>query len=302
MAAHGKIQTFILVAASFFPLTASAQDSELTVTCNQALEQGKIDTAITLASQALKKSNSDRKAYLCLGLAQGTKDDHAAAVAALQEAERLAVDPSEHIVALTLLGNQYASVGANVEAEKAYKASLSIARAGKIRHFERVNLNQLGEIRQAVADYSGALEYYLQSQKLAANDNERADGNAHIAAAYSLLGNHDKAIEYQIKSVLGEERVGELDQYANASVELGRIYVVAGQYANAEKALNKILAVVTQAGDAYWEAKIYYLFGKLRQAQGKQAEARDYFQRAKKLADQAGAEELSREIQQAMPN
>jgi len=272
----------------------------LAAACNKALHDGDYIQAVGLANQALKTSSGDRKAHLCLGRALGGKGDHNGAITALQAGDKLSTNALEHSVALTLLGNQYASVRAYTEATEAYRASLAAARADKNQHFVRINLNQLGEVQQAAGDNAGALEYYLQGQRLAANDNERGEGNACIAATYSLLGNHDKAIEYQIKSLLEEERVGELDQYANAGVEMGRIYLVAGQYENAEKVLNKIFAVITLNNDAYWEAKIYLTLGKLRSAQGKPAEANDFYQRGKLLADKARAEDLSKEISAAM--
>lgn len=294
------MRTLALITAFVFSMPALAEDaSPLAAACNKALGENNYAQAAELAGKALEASKNDRKAYLCLGRALSGKGDHAGAIAALQAADKLSAGPIDHIVALTLLGNAQLAAHAYAEASEAYKSSLVIARADKNRHFERINLNQLGEVQQASGDHAGALDYYLQGQKLAANDNERADGNGRIAAAYSLLGNHDKAIEFQLKSLFEEERVGEADNYANASVELGRIYMVAGQYDNADKQLNKVLAIVTQPGGEYWQAKTCYMLGNLRQAQGKPAEAAEFYRRAKTLAEQVGAQELAGEIGKA---
>lgn len=295
------IKSIALIGSCALSFSVMAEEaSQLADACNKALGEGNYAQAAELAGKALEASRNDRKAYLCLGRALGGKGDHMGAVTALQAADKLSVGPIDHIVALTLLGNEQLAAHAYAEANDAYKASLDTARADKNRHFERINLNQLGEVRQAMGDAAGALDFYMQGQALAANDNERADGNARIAAAYSLLGNHDKAIEYQLKSLFQEERVGEPDQYANASIEMARIYIVAGQYDNAEKRLNKLLGEVAQAGAAYWEAKVYYTLGKLRSAQGKAAEAMDFYRRGKALAEKIGAQSLAAEIDKVM--
>lgn len=281
-------------------LPAWAGDAAQSVqACNQALQSGDFAQAVVHAEHALRDSPNNRDAYLCLGRAQGGRGDDAAAVAALQSAEKLSTQPFEHIVALTLLGNQHKSVKDYARAIDSYRQSLAIARAEKSARFEMINLNQIGESLEGAGDPAGALEQYRQGLQFAANDNERADGNARIAAAQSTLGNHDKAIEHQIKAVLLEERSGDLDHYANANIELGRIYLTAGQYASAEKSLTKFLGTIAQAGDPYWEAKTRYVLGKVKAAQGDAGKASELFSQAKALAERVGAQQLAREISEA---
>lgn len=265
--------------------------------CQQSLRAGELTKAIAFAQQAIKSNAGEREGYLCLGRAQGQAGDYAAAIAALQVADRQSNSPIEHMQALTLLGHQQKALKANAEARASYQKSLELARQDRNKFFQRVNLMGVGEIQQAEGDFKGALESYQQGAKLAANDNERADCHAHLAAAYHALGDHDQTIAQQVKAVIMEERSGELDHYAQASLTLSQYYLDAGQYANAEKALGKLLSVVTQAGDAYWEASVYQLQARLKRAQNQVAESDQLLQRALQLANKIGASELAKEIE-----
>lgn len=267
--------------------------------CDQALQSGDFVQAATHAEAALRDAPDNRDAFLCLGRAQGGRGNNAEAVAALLTAEKLSVQPVEHIVALTLLGNQYQSAKSYAQAIDAYRQSLAIARTEKSARFELINLNQIGEALEGAGDPSAALEHYLQGLKLAANDNERADSNARIAAAHSVLGDHDKAIEHQLKAMLFEERSGDLNHYAHANIELGRICLAAKQYADAEKWLGKFLETIAQTEAPYWQAKARYMLGKVKTAKGSATEAAEQFSQAKALAQKIGAEQLLKEIAEA---
>jgi tetratricopeptide (TPR) repeat protein len=290
-----QLSALVYLLLSALPALAADATQEIQA-CDQALQSGAYAEAAQHAELALRAAPDSRHAYLCLGRAQGEAGKHAEAVAALQAAGKLATQPTEHIVALTLLGNQHLSVRAYPEAAEIYRQSLAIARSAGIVRFQNINLNQLGETLEGSGDVAGALEHYQQGMKLAANENERADSNARIAAAYSLLGEHDKAIEHQFKAMLQEERSGDLDHYANANIELGRISLVAGQYADAEKWLGRFLVAIAQSKVPYWEAKGRYLLGKVKAAQGKGSEAAEQFALSKVLAEQAGDAQLLKDI------
>jgi tetratricopeptide (TPR) repeat protein len=294
-------RALIFVFISLTACSAIADDATASVrTCDQALESGaSLTDAAALAETRLRIATDDREAWLCLGRVRGELGEHSAALSALQAAEKYSKTPVEHIVALTTLGNQYQSGKEYAQAIDHYQQSLSIAREQKIVRLQRINLNLIGEAMQEEGNTAGALEQYQQSLKLAANDNERADSDARVAAAHSLLGNHDKAIEYQLKAMLLQERVGELDHYANANIELGRICLVAKQYADAEKWLNKFLTAIAESGAFYWEAKGRYMLGKVKAAKSNFEEAAEQFQKARTLAEKIQDQQLLKEIAEA---
>lgn len=287
---------FLCASILAFPVLAeenSVQD------CQQSLRAGEFGKAVEYANQAIKAGAGNREAYLCLGRAQGRAGMHQAAVEALREADARSNSPIEHMQALTLLGYAHQSVQAYTEARVAYQKSLDIARSEKSVFFQRANLIAMGEVLQAGKDFKGALDLYQQGMKLAANDNERADCHAHLAAAHHAMGNHQQAIIQQIKATVMEERSGDLDHYVQANLDLGRYYSDAGQYSEAERTLKKLLQVVTEAGDAFWEASVYKGQAGVLRAQNKMEESRQLLQRALDLANKVGADELAKEIKQA---
>jgi tetratricopeptide (TPR) repeat protein len=291
-----KLHRWMLLLALAVSTTALADGAE---GCSQALEAGDAAKAAALAQEALRGPSAKHEAYICLGRAMGTLGKHDEALAALQSAEQLSTQPVERIIVLTLLGNQLRSAKKADAAIEAYRKSLEIARAEKNTGFELINLNQIGSVQEEGGNPSAALEQYQLGLKLAANDNERADSHSRIAAAYSLLDQHDKAIEHQLKAVLFEERAGDFNHYAYAIIELGRICLVARQYADAEKWLNKFIGTIAEAGDSYWQAKARYMLARVKSAKGAEGEAAAQFSQAKAMAQKIGAVHLLQEIIEA---
>lgn len=267
--------------------------------CEQALDAGDPSSAIARAQDALKKTDGQREEYLCLGRAQSELGRHAEAMAALQAAGKLATRPVDRMIALILQGNELRAAQKPDEAIVLYRQSLEIAVTDNNNPFQLLSRNQLGAALQEKGDAAAALEEYQPGLKLAANDNERADSHARIAAAHSLLGQHDKAVEHQLKAMLYEERAGDFNHYANANIELGRICLAARQYADAEKWLGKFLGTIAGAGDSYWQAKARYVLAQVKAAQGVGAEAREQLAQARAMAGRIGADELLAEIVKA---
>jgi tetratricopeptide (TPR) repeat protein len=269
--------------------------------CEQALEAGNATAAVAAAQQAVKSDRDPREAYLCLGRAQEELGQFDEALSALQSAEKLAVRPQDRMTAVTLQGNVLHTAKKPAEAAVQYRRSLEIALETKNTAFERINRNQLGNMLQEGGDVAAALEQFQQGLKVAANDNERADSHGRVAAAHSLLGQHDQAIEHQLKSMLYEEKAGDFNHYANAMLELGRICLVGKQYADAEKWLNKFLGTIAEAGDSYWQARTRFLLSQVKSAKGEGNAAREQWQQARAMAERIGARQLLAEIVQSEP-
>jgi tetratricopeptide (TPR) repeat protein len=267
--------------------------------CEQALDAGNAAAAVSAARQAVKNDRDPREAYLCLGRAHEELGQFDEALSALQTAEKLALQPQDRMTAITLQGNVLRSASKPAEAVVQYRRSLEIALAEKNTAFERIDRNQMGSALQEGGDAAAALEQFQQGLKVAANDNDRADSHGRIAAAQSLLGQHDKAIEHQLKSVLYEEKAGDFNHYANAMLELGRICLVGKQYADAEKWLNKFLGTIAEAGDSYWQARTRFLLAQVKSARGEGSAAREQWLQARAMAERIGARQLLAEIVQS---
>lgn len=299
------MQFRFLTLALFIALSSQLRAEEQTAVskinaCNQAIKEGDASKALAFADQALKLDANNREAYLCKGRAYGGIGNHQEALLALQTAEKFSANPLEHMVALTLIGNVQSSEKKYDEALASYRKSLNLAQVEKNTRFERINHNLIGDTLAANNHLEQALESFLAGNKLAANGNEHADSAERVAAAYSDLGKFDLAIEYQVQAVLAEEGNGDLDHRANAGLELGRIYTLAGDYPKAERAINKIIRLSKDNGGAYWEAKSYYYLGIAKTTSGQADEAKKLLQDAQRISKEIGEDQLNDDIKQQL--
>lgn len=132
------------------------------------------------------------------------------------------------------------------------------------------------------------------------NDGERADSYERLANTYSTLGLHDLAIEHQVKATLLQKRSGTLDQNANASMEMGRIYTAAKEYQNAERAYLKLIQFAKDNGGAYYEAKANMGLAQTKIAMGDAAAAKSLLAESERIAKSIGDNDLIAEIDDSL--
>ena len=158
----------------------------------------------------------------------------------------------------------------------------------------------MGEAHTQNNDLNAALASYLVGYKLTKNDNERADSFdsfERLGITYSALGQHDLAIEYQLKGMLMQQKAGTLDQYADASLALGKVYANAKEYPQAEKTYNKLIRFAKDNGGAYYEAKASYGLAQVAAAKGDTSNAKAMMGDALKIAKNIGDAGLATEIE-----
>lgn len=281
------------------PPVANAQNQK-TAACYDALESGKAADALMHADKLLKADTKNREALLCKGRALAELKQYNEGLAALQAADQLSSQPADHVVALLLIGNVQKDAGKQAEALASYNQALDTAKGKNDKTLQRLALNIIGETQVEAGQTQEGLQSYLRGAELAANDNERGEDYGHIATAYSKLGNHQQAVEYQVKAMLMQERAGEPDEYANAGLELGRLYMTAKNYGQAENAINKVLKFAQENGSAYWEARANYMLGLNKAEQGDVERARTLLLGAHHNARRIGAATLAAEIGNAM--
>ena len=291
----------IAISLLCFSTYAAAQDQHVSA-CYKALENGKAAEALTHADQALSANKNNREALLCKGRSHTELEQYSEGVAALQAANKLSAKPVEHIVPLWLIGNAYKGAGQQSQALESYRQARAAAKAQKDIMLERLSLNLIGEAQVEAGQLDEGLQTFTEASELAANDTERGENYVQIASTHNKMGNHDKAVEYQVRAVLMKQREGERDQYAHAGLELGRYYTAAKDYIQAENAINKIAKFAQDNGSAYWEARANYYLGATKSAQGKPDEARTILQEAHQTARRIGATALADEIGNAMLN
>lgn len=288
--------SLLLILLSLF---AIAQNQDVAA-CQQLLEEGKAAEALARAEKAVNAASSNRDALLCKGRAHAELKQYNESLAALQLADKLSSQPEEHIIALLLIGNVQKDAGKHAEALASYKQALDVAKDIKDKALQRLAMNIIGETQIEAGQAQEGLQHYLQAAELAANDSERGESYARMASAHAKLGNHNQAVEYQVKAMLMQERVGERDEYANAGLELGRLYMASKDYGQAENAINKVLKFARDNGSAYWEARANYYLGLAKAEQGQVDAARTLLLEAHHDARRIGAATLAGEIGNAM--
>ncbi|OAM53031.1 hypothetical protein A7981_06285 [Methylovorus sp. MM2] len=264
--------------------------------CNQAINQGDADKAMSLSEKILKQNKSNRDGLICKGRAYSLMNQVPESLASLEKAKEVSQTPIDQMVALVLIGNVKKNAQQYVEAIESYEQGLTLARAENNKRFERINLNLIGETLVDSGQLTSGLESYLAGSKLAANDNERGDNYARIADTYSRLGKHELAIEFQVKAMLMQAHAGDTSDYANAMLELGRIYTAANDYPNAEKYIQKVIKLSKEQGGAYWEARSYYYLALAKIANKQTADVQPLLADAQKICDQIGAKELNDQV------
>jgi len=280
-------QMVATIIASIFAMSAPLALAAEAPACQSLLADGSYAPAEQAALATLQASPGEVDTLVCLAQAQSGLGRHAEALQTLDRALASAGTPADRLVVLVMQGNTQRALSLPEEAIAAYQRVLVLAREQKIPRFQMIAHNLIGEVLEAGGKRQQALQHYQQGLEMASNDNERADCYARMAHAHSLLSEHDKAIEFQIKSVLLEERSGDLQHYANANIALAEFCLAGKSYRDAERWLNRFIPVMAANASPYWEARARHLLGKVQAAQGKAAEADQEFAHARQLARQA---------------
>lgn len=285
----------VIVTSLFFNTIYAASDNASA--CNKAYEKMDFSSALVLANKALDTNKNDKDALLCQGRvysAQGKLDD---ALKSFKLAEKQAVDGFDKMIIALVTGHAYKDAGLYEQAIASYEQSLQQAKIIKSKAFERVAYQGEGNVYLNAGKYQQALDSYTAGNALAANDNERGESFESIALAHHKLNQHDAALEYQIKAFMMHEKSGTLDQYAHASIELGRYYAAAKNYERAERTLNKIISFAKEQGGAYYEAYGYCILAQVKAATGDSATAKTLIDQAKVIAKNAHDQSLADDIE-----
>ena len=297
--------TLILIVNSLFlfSLSANANITEVAEKlgeCTAALNKGDLNTAVKTSTDLLKLDPKNHDGLQCNGRALGAQGKYAEAVSALEASAANTTDGFEQIISYLFLGNLHKNNNKNAEAIAAYEKSIKVCELEKNDKYKRISLNLMAEAQAQNKDFSATLTSYLAGSKLAMNDNERADSFERLAATYKALGQYDQAIEYQIKGVSMQQKAGTLDQYANANLALGDIYIAAKDYASAEKTFTNLAKFSNDQGGAYFEAKADVGLAQTKTASGDAAAAKVFVDKAKNIAKDTKDKALEQEIESTL--
>lgn len=264
-----------------------AKDAELDA-CDAAIKNRQYTQAITIAEQ-----HADQSGFLlCKGRAQSALNQSVAAQASFKQAIARHPEGLDLISAYMLLGNAQLEEKAHAVAIESYQQALKLSEEQKMRRYTRIAHNLIGEAYFDLGQYAEALKAFETAEKLAMNDDERADSYIHEALAYQQMQQTDKAIEYQLKGVLMLRKSGTPDQYAEASLALGKLFAAKKDFVGASKTYQRLMEYARENGGAFYEAKTAIYWAEVKRAQGDAAGADQLMKQAESIATQYKDPEL----------
>ncbi|HSR01763.1 MAG TPA: tetratricopeptide repeat protein [Methylophilaceae bacterium] len=284
--------TLIIISFNVF----SKEPSKEVLACNQAVNKGDAETALRYAKAILEKNSSDHEGLLCKGRSLKIQGKYEDALVAMQSAVEAAKEPFAKTISYILIGNLHQSNNKSEEAIASYTKSLEICTQTGNQTYSRINHNLIGDTHKKQNDLNAALDSYATGLRLANNDNERAESFENVAKIYNAQGNHDKAIEFQLKAVVMQKQAGSLTAYADSSLLLGQYFYDAKSYSEAERHYKKLAKFAKDNGGAYYEASANYHLAEAMYANGDKTGARTLIVDAKQLAEKIGAKQLAEEI------
>lgn len=265
------------------------QAADLTVeACDAAVLKHQYQAAIVLADAHPKQAEF----WLCKGRAQSGLQQNAAAEDSFRQAITLKPQGLSLISAHMLLGNAQQQNKDTAGALASYQQALALSEQQNMRRYIRIAHNLIGETRYEQGDYAASLQAFETGEKLAANDDERADSYVHEAMAYQQLQQLDKAIEYQLKAVMMLRKSGTPDQYAEASLLLGKLFEAKKDYAGADKTYQRLMQYAQENGGSFYEAKTALYWADAKRAQGDAAMAEKLIKQAEGIAAKTPDPEL----------
>lgn len=257
-------------------------------TCDTAIQNRQYAQAITLAEQ----HSGQAEFWLCKGRAQSALKQNAAAQESFKQAIARKPVGLDLISAYLLLGNAQLEAKTHALAIESYQQALKLSEQQEMRRYSRIAHNLMGEAYFEIGEYAESLKAFETGEKLAMNDDERADSYIHEALAYQQMQQTDKAIEYQLKGVLMLRKSGTPDQYAEASLALGKLFVAKKDLVGASKTYQRLMEYAHENGGVFYEAKTAIYWAEVKRAQGDVAGAEQLIKQAETIAAQYKDPEL----------
>lgn len=264
-----------------------AKDAALDA-CDVAIRNRQYDQAISIAEQHADLSES----WLCKGRAQSALNQNVAAQESFRQAIARKPAGLELISAYMLLGNAQLAEKAHAVAIESYQQALKLSEQQEMRRYTRIAHNLIGEAYFDMGQYAEALKSFETAEKLAMNDDERADSYVHEALAYQQLQQTDQAIASQLKGVMMLRKSGTPDQYAEASLTLGQLFASKKDFAGAGKTYQRLMEYAQENGGVFYEAKTAIYWAEVKRAQGDTAGADQLIKQAEAIAGQYKDAEL----------
>ncbi|MGQ2966190.1 hypothetical protein [Methylophilus sp.] len=252
--------------------------------CDAAIVSRQYAQAVNIAGQHA----SQPEFWLCKGRAQAALQQHAEAEASFKQAIALKPQGLDLVSAYMLLGHAQQTTHNTTAALASYQQALVFSEQQNMRRYVRIAHNLIGEAYYGNGQYAESLQAFQAGEKLALNDDERADSYVHEALSYQQLQQLDHAIEYQLKGVMMLRKSAAPEQYAEGSLVLAQLFIAKKDFVGAERTYQRLMEYAQENGGSFYEAKTAIHWAEAKRAQGDTAGAETLL---------AQAETISRKIQ-----
>ena len=201
--------------------------------------------------------------------------------------ERSQMDSAFKSQALLAIGLTARRIGEYQEAETAYTQTLEISRnRGGSNTLEAEALCGLGATRQALSDYSAALDYYKRSLALG-NALTKAKCLNNLGGLYRLTGEYQKAIQHYRQS-LALRKQHDLNGQSKVLGNLCLVYQQLRDFRQAETYCRQSLALARETGDLGRQANNLNNLAAIAEAQRDFKKALSFYRESLSLKRKSG--------------
>ncbi len=271
-----------------------ARDAALE-SCDSALQSHQFSQAVNIA----EKHPAQAEFWLCKGRAQSALNKTGDAEQSFKKAIALKPQGLDLISAYMLLGNVQQESKNTPAALESYQQALKLSEQHNMRRYVRIAHNLIGEALFENGQYGESLQAFQAGEKLALNDDERADSYVHEALTYERMQQLDPAIEYQLKGVMMLQKSAEPQQYAEASLVLARLFVAKKDFVSADKTYQRLMAYAQENGGSFYEAKTAIEWAEAKRLQNEGVAAERLLAQAENISQKIKDPELTAMLEKA---
>ncbi len=221
--------------------------------------------ACPLASQAQKERISSRIDSLLSLANQVRLHDVGAAIAAVEQAQTLALENKLYMHACkgyNQLGSLYLNIGFYTKSLEEFHKALAISKEKSWLDFEAQALTNIGNVYYFEDSLKHALAYYEQSLKLSTrshNQKLEARNLGNIGMVHSHMGNYQQAKQYLDKSLIISRELKLMEGTCLNLLNLADLYCRENQQDSARHYYKDALALAEKI--RYMQGKIYTQMG-----------------------------------------
>lgn len=258
--------------------------------CEDLLKKGDNQNAI-IAAKAIENKYD---ASFCGAKAEYREKNYKAAIALFTKSIEHADLPSDQLFSFLYKGITERDTGDITKSTATFTKGLNTAALGnsKYMQMERKFLYQLG--KNALVNKKGddAIDYFVKSLTVAANDDERGESFEGLSLAYFASGKVDSAIEYGVKASTTFQRTGKLGEYADMQVTLANYEAVNKNFTRAIRILTKLENFAKTNGGLYYQAKALLEKARIYKLEGNDDLSNQAKKQGNAIATEIGATDL----------